>query len=352
MLVASIVTAGLVAAIVGPPIFHEHLLRAGGSMAGPEMDHVEEAFQDASLISLGIALAVALVAALLVTWYITSRIQRPLQALTKAAREMGRGHYTARADVTDAGPELTSLAVAFNTMAARLEATEDTRRRLLTDLAHEMRTPVATIGAYLDGLDDGVVVWGADVSGVVRAQTDRLARLCDDIAEVSRAEEGRMTLDRSIHNGADLVRAAVNNVRAAYAAKDVALVADIAGVDGVYVNVDPQRIGQVYANLLANALRHTPPGGIVTLSMAPGPEEVALVVSDNGEGLTPEQLMHVFERFYRADSARSRDSRGSGIGLTIAKAIVDAHGGSLAASSPGTGLGATFTMTLPRTTAP
>ena len=348
VLAASVVTAGLVAALVGPPIFHSHLLRAGGTMLASEMDHIEEAFQDASLISLGIALVIALICALLVTWYVTGRIQRPLVVLTSAAREMGRGHYGARAAVAGAGPELTSLAAAFNSMAERLETVEDTRRRLLSDLAHELRTPVATIGAYLDGLDDGVVVWGPEASGVIRAQTDRLVRLCDDIAEVSRAEEGRVTLDRSTHTVADLIHAAEHNVRAAYAAKDVTLTTDLADGDGVYVDVDPQRIGQVYANLLSNALRHTPSGGTVLLSVAAGPDEVELMVSDTGEGLTREQVLHVFERFYRADSSRSRDSRGSGIGLTIAKAIVDAHGGSLTASSPGRGRGATFRMTLPR----
>jgi len=347
VLVASVVTAGLVALLVGPPIFHEHLLRAGGSMAGSEMQHIEEAFQDASLISLGIALAVALGCALVVTWYVTSRIQRPLQVLTHAAREMGRGHHAVRAEVSDARPELISLAAAFNAMAIRLETTEDTRRRLLSDLAHEMRTPVATISAYLDGLDDGVVAWDRDASRVIRAQTERLARLCDDIGEVSRAEEGRMNLHRAVQPVSDLVRAAAHSAQAAYDAKGVTLATQVDG-QGLVVDVDSQRIAQVLANLLTNALRHTPPGGTVSLTAKEHADEVCLLVSDTGEGMSQDQLAHAFERFYRGDSARSRDTRGSGIGLTIAKALVDAHGGSLSASSPGLGNGSTFTVTLPR----
>lgn len=347
VLTASIITAGLVAAVVGPPIFHEHLLESGRA-GGVEMAHIEQAFTDASLLSLGIASLTALICALAVTWYVTGRIQRPLLVLTRAAREMGRGHYEVRANIPGSGPELLSLAAAFNTMAARLQVTEDTRRRLLSDVAHELRTPVATINAYLEGLDDGVAAWGPEVSAVFHSQTGRLVRLCDDIAEVSRAEEGRVRLTRSVTQVGELVAAAVQAARAAYAAKGVALVADLRAMPVALVNVDPERIGQVTANLLGNALRHTPPGGTVTLGSEANRQEVAILVADTGEGLSAEQLPHVFERFYRGDAARTRDTGGSGIGLTIAKAIVDAHGGSLRATSLGLGRGSTFTITLPR----
>lgn len=355
VLIASIVTAGLVAAMVGPPIFHQHLLESGGLASSHELEHIERAFTDASALSLGIASVTALVCALAVTWYVTRRIQRPLNVLTRAAREMGRGHYAVRASIPEAGPELHSLADAFNAMAARIEATEQTRRRLLSDVAHELRTPVATIRAYVEGLDDGVAGWGPEVSGVFQSQAGRLARLCDDIAEVSRAEEHQMTLERSLVRLGDLLDAAIRSALPAYDAKGTALKQSPSSTSALEteVEVDAERIGQVLANLLANALRHTPSGGLVTVSAAlpPGAEddgEVAVLVADTGEGIPAEQLPHVFERFYRGDSARSRLAGGSGIGLTIAKALVDAHGGSLRASSLGRGHGSTFTMTLPR----
>ena len=346
VLVASILTAALVAAIVGPSLFHQHLIEAGHSPHAPELTHIERAYRDASVISLGVALLIALVCALAVTWYLTRRLQRPLTLLTDAAREMSAGHHTTRVAVPGAGPELSSLAAAFNAMAARLEATEDTRRRLLSDLAHELRTPIATIAAYLDGLEDGVAQWGSDASQVLRDQTDRLLRLAEDIDDVSRAEEGRLALVTSRLSVGDLLRAGTQAVAASFAAKGVALVTDPPPATLV-IDVDRERFAQVMGNLLGNALRHTPPGGTVTVSARRTDGSVTITVTDTGEGMTADQLPHVFERFYRGDHARDRASRGSGIGLTISKAIIDAHGGTLTASSPGVGSGAAFVVTLP-----
>ena len=348
VLVAGILTAALVAVLVGPPLFHQHLLEAGHAPDSPEIAHIERAYQAANMVSLGVAMALAVTCALAVTWHLTRRLQRPLTLLTRAAREMSRGHYQTRVPVAGAGPELDTLAAAFNAMAIRLETSEQTRRRLLSDLAHELRTPIATIGAYLDGLEDGVTEWGPATARVLRDQADRLARLATDIDEVSRAEEGRIVLQRTTAPAGDLVWAAAQTARAAYMDKGVNLLTDSSAAAGAVVDVDRQRIAQVLGNLLTNALRHTPPGGTVTVSAAAAGDEVTLSVADNGEGIAPEQLPHVFERFYRGDSARSRDARGAGIGLTIAKALVDAHAGAATADSPGPGRGATFVITLPK----
>lgn len=261
---------------------------------------------------------------------------------------MSHGHYHARAAVSGAGPELDTLAETFNNMATRLERTEDTRRRLLADLAHELRTPIATIGAYLEALEDHVVTWNQDTASVLRDQTARLTRLANDIDDVSLAEEGRITLDRNPQAVADLIFAAAVGSRDSFAAKGVNLLADTASAAGLMVDVDRERLAQVLANLLGNALRHTPAGGTVTVTAAAGHPGVRITVTDTGDGITPEQLVHVFERFYRGDAARDRHHKGSGIGLTISKALIDAHGGTLTAQSDGPGHGATFTMTIPR----
>ena len=347
VLVASIVTAAVVAALLGPPIFHEHLIRAGHPADSPELGHIEEAFRDSSLTSLGIALVVALGCASVVAWYLSGRLQAPLGALTRAAREVSRGHYDRRVAVTGASRELDTLAEAFNTMAARLEQVEDTRRQLLSDLAHEMRTPVATVRAYSEGLQDGVVGWDDHVAAVLLDQSDRLGRLAEDLDDVSRAEEGRIPLDLRPCRVADLVWAAADAARAAYQLKGVNLVVDAEPAAGTTVSVDPQRFGQIGANLLGNALRHTPAGGTVTVAALLVDAEVAIDVRDNGDGIAAEQLPHVFERFYRGDTARDRAHGGSGIGLTISKAVADALGGSLTAASRGLGHGSTFTVTLP-----
>ncbi len=224
---------------------------------------------------------------------------------------------------------------------------EDTRRRLLTDLAHELRTPIATLAAYHEGLGDGVVDLGPETRAVLTEQTARLTRLADDIEEVSRAEEGRLALHRQPVAVAELVATATDALREPFAGQGVTLTVRRSRALDTLVEVDRTRVGQVLTNLLSNALRHTPAGGTVTVGARREGGEVVLRVTDDGEGIPADQLPHVFERFFRGDGARSRDRSGSGIGLTISRAIVDAHGGSITAASAGPGRGATFSVTLP-----
>lgn len=347
VLVAGALTVGLVAAVIGPPIFHQHLLEAGHQQNSPELVHIEMAYRDSSLISVGIGLLISLLAAGAVTWFLTRRLRRPLDQVTQAARELTLGRYATRVPAIVAGSELETLAAAFNTMAARLDSVEDTRRRMLSDLAHELRTPIATLSAYHEGLHDGIVDLGPQSRAALDEQTQRLVRLADDIDEVSTAEEGRLALERHNHHVTDLLWAAYDGMRDAYAAKGVNLIVETSAADGLDIHVDRHRIGQVLANLLSNALRHTPPGGTVTMAGHRSPHQTALTVTDDGDGMTPEQLQHAFERFYRGDAARTRDRTGSGIGLTISKAIIDAHGGSLSAASAGPAKGSTLTINLP-----
>jgi signal transduction histidine kinase len=349
VLVASILTAGLVALFVGPPLFHEHLLASGHTADSPELVHIEQAYRDASVVSLGVALVIALVCAAGVTWYVTRRLQAPLVVLTDAARELSRGHLSTRVPESGSGTELDTLGGAFNLLAGQLEQTEDTRRRLLSDLAHELRTPITTLKLCWEGLRDGVTTWDERTDRVMTEQTDRLARLSEDIDDVSRAEEGRMVLERDVVPVGELIWSASQAQREAFSRGGVNLVADAESAPGVAVNVDRRRMGQVLDNLLGNALRHTPTGGSVRLFARQNADEIEMVVADTGEGISADQLAHVFERFYRGDTARDRDRGGSGIGLTISRAIVDAHGGGLTASSDGPGSGATFTIALPVT---
>jgi signal transduction histidine kinase len=239
------------------------------------------------------------------------------------------------------------VAASFNTMAERLERTEELRRRMLSDLAHEMRTPISVLTVYCEALQDGVAQWDEATGELVTDQLGRLTRLVEDIHDVSRAEEGRIDLDRASQPAGDLARSAAEAHREAYAAKGVRLVLDVDDDAGV-VDVDRQRMGQVLGNLLTNALRHTPPGGQVSLGVVRrGPGQVAVTVADTGDGIAAEHLSRVFERFWRGDSARDRDHGGSGIGLTISRALVEAHGGTLTVTSPGPGAGTAFTVELP-----
>ena len=349
VLLAAVATAGIITAVVGPPIFHQHMLRADHPPDPSERMHVEEAYRTTSLLSLGIAVAASALFALVISWYLTRRFQQPLVALTDAAARVSEGHYDTSVPPAGAGPELDDLATAFNTMAAALAHTEDTRRRLLSDLSHELRTPVATLTAYLEGIHDGVTPWNDATRQVLADQVDRLAHLARDLDAVSRAEEGRLALELAPVSIGELVGAAVRAQEDSYGAKGVHLT--LTPADDVRVPADRSRVLQVLGNLLDNARRHTPAGGAVTITWQQAHHGVTISVRDTGEGITAEQLPHIFERFYRGDTARDRERQGSGIGLTISRAIADMHGGHLRARSDGPGTGATFTLDLPFTPA-
>jgi signal transduction histidine kinase len=349
VLLAGALTAWTIAATVGPHLFHEHLAMANLGSSSAQSLHTEEAYQSANAISLSLALLAALATALGVSVYMTRRIGRSVATIAAAASEVAGGHYDVRVPGPGLGPEFDALASGFNQMAGRLGSVERTRSRLLADLGHEMRTPVATLEAYLEALEDGVATLDAGTAELLRAQTRRLARLSEDISAVSRTEEGQIQLNLHTTQPKSLVSAATDAANDGYQLKGVRLVTDVdAGLPEL--SVDPERMGQVLGNLLDNALRHTPAGGTVTLS-ATGLRKtgaVALSVSDTGDGIPSEHLPHVFERFYRVDTARDRAHGGSGIGLAIAKALVEAHGGRLTATSPGPGQGSTFRILLPR----
>ena len=345
VLIACALTTWLVASVAGPSIFHDHLSQAGLGHTATEEQHVEEAFASALLLSIALALLTSVLAALAVSWYFSRRVQRSIGSVADAASQIAAGRYGARVRDPGLGGEFTTLAATYNQLAERLEATEVTRRRMLADLAHEMRTPLATVDAHLEAVEDGVRELDGDTLGVIRASTRRLRRLAEDMTSVSRAEEGDLDVTlRTVDPGA-LASAAGDTARDLFTAKGVHLETNLGTSDRV--RVDPERMGQVLGNLLDNALRHTPPGGTVTLSCRRNGRWVEYAVTDTGEGVTAEHLPHLFDRFYRADSARDRNHGGSGIGLAIAKALVEAHGGGISASSPGAGAGSTFTVRLP-----
>ena len=342
-------TLWMVASAIGPTIFHQHLKRVATDVTPAMSRHVEDAFRSASVISVSAALVGSLIAAVAISAYVSRRIAAPVIRLATAASAVADGHYAVRVTPPGLGPEFGALTAAFNAMAGRLEAVESTRRRLLADLAHEMRTPIATLGAYLDGLDDGVVILGGDTTTVLRTQTARLSRLAEDITAVSLAEEGQIGLTLQPLAATDLVAMAVAAAGDGFSAKGVALLTD-ASPELPRLLGDPDRLGQVLGNLLDNALRHTATGGSVTVR-ACAPQQsggIEIDVADTGDGIPGEHLAHIFERFYRVDSARDRAHGGSGIGLAITKALVEAHGGHITAASAGPGKGSVFAMTLPR----
>lgn len=346
VLVAMAVTMVVVAAIAGPPLFAAHLQEAGHP--SPEvLEHSVEAFNTAGTLALGMGLAIAATGAIVISVLITRRLRRSLVDLGEAASRISEGDYGLRVGAADSR-ELATLADGFNTMADKLAGVEGSRRRLLTDLAHEIRTPLASMEICVESLEDGAIEPGPEAWQILSSQIDRIARLADDLRQVSAAEEGRLNLRTSPKDAAELAEGAVLAARDGFERKGVELQLERQSGGALLVDADPDRIGQVLANLLSNALRHTPAGGRVEVSVGDDDTEVVLEVADNGDGVPPEHLSRIFDRFYRVDAARDREHGGTGVGLAISRAIALAHGGELIATSAGAGQGTTFTLRLPK----
>ncbi|MBC8447468.1 MAG: HAMP domain-containing protein [Chloroflexi bacterium] len=323
---------------------------------GPADDPQREAFLAGINRALLLAAVVAGLAALLLTAGLSRRILKPVETLTTAARRMEKGDLSQRVEV-QSNDEIGELARAFNAMADGLTRLEGLRRNMVTDVAHDLRTPLSNIRGYLEALQDGVVEPKPEVIDSLYEEAMLLNRLVDDLQELALAEAGQLRLDRQPAAPADLVNRATDAARAQAAAEGIALQADLSE-DLPLVNVDSQRIGQVLGNLLSNALTHTPSGGEIVIAarrclepsrrVVEGAREtqVAVSVSDTGEGIAPEHLPYIFERFYRADRSRSRATGGTGLGLAIARQLVEAHGGRIEVESE-VGRGTQFTFTLP-----
>jgi len=346
--VAVVVIAGAAlfvgVSLVAPSTFDQAMGHGGMAGMGDMMSAlVREAFGEALQSALLLALAAALVFGLLASVAFSLRISGPIGRLAEASRRIADGRYGERVAVTS-NDEVGDLAESFNSMAASLETTERRRLDLVGDVAHELRTPLATIDSYLEGLEDGLVRPGGDTWQLLRGETERLSRLVNDLQELWRAEAGQLPLSITRLDVGPQLQAAADRFAASAHEQRVALVVE--PVTGLAVAADAARLGQVIDNFLANAIRYSRADGQITLSANRAGSEVAVHVTDEGPGLTEEQLARVFERFYRVDPARSRDLGGSGIGLAIARALAQAMGGRVSAASPGPGQGATFTVVL------
>ncbi len=336
----------MTAEAVAPTAFEQHLAVMTRVMGRPEMmGDLFESFLRAMNTALLAAAGAAALAAMVLSVFVTRRIVAPINAMSRATTRIANGRYGERVPATS-NDELGELATQFNRMAEALERVEQMRRDLIADVAHELRTPLASIAGYLEALMDGVMQGEPETFHRLYRETTRLQRLVADLQELSRVEAGRVPIHLRPSNVGELVDAAVARLRPQFEEKEVVLTVEVSpGLPQVLA--DPDRVGQVLTNLLGNALQYTPAPGRVEIRAHREQDMVAIAVADTGVGISPEHLPHLFDRFYRVDRSRARASGGSGIGLTIARHLVEAHGGSIRVESPGQGRGATFTFTLP-----
>jgi signal transduction histidine kinase len=341
--------------IVIPSAFQRHMMDMQGLMGGM-MGMTNDAdmfsgFRSGVNEALAISAGAALLAALVVSLWMSRKVVAPVQAITHASLRIADGHFDQRVGGSDVDPEkmdeLAQLAQAFNQMAERLEHTEQIRSQLLGDVSHELRTPLTAIIGSMEALVDGVLPAERATFEQIEQEADRLQRLVNDLQELSRVEAGAYELDRQPVSIEDLVQSAVKRVSPQFQQKGVSLTSDLA-LRLPDLLGDPDRLLQVLINLLSNACQYTPVGGDVRIQAKLQGNEAVIAVIDNGIGIPAEHLPNLFTRFYRVDKSRTRQAGGgSGIGLTIARHLVEAHGGRIWAESAGPGKGSRFTFTLP-----
>lgn len=336
----------VVSLLLAPTVFHRHLDQAGVLENSEVTGHVEEAFAVAALISTGVGVLAALAVAAAGSLLVARRLTDPIALTVSTTGRLAAGDYAARVEQPRMGPELAALTDSVNALAQRLEDTERSRIRLMGDLAHELRTPVASIEATVEAIADRVLPADDETLATLRDQSRRLSRLIDDLASVSRAEERSFRFTAATINAADVARRAVTSAAARFAQSGVVLHTP----EGPPMNVqaDPDRLAEVLDELLANSLHHCKDGDEVTITMARHARTAELTVTDTGSGFDPNDATRLFQRFYRADPSDGNRA-GSGIGLTVARALIEAQHGTLTASSPGKGAGAQFTISLPTT---
>jgi len=302
------------------------------------LDQVNDSLWKVGLIAATVALVIGLI--------LTRQITRPIRALISGARQLTKGELSYRVDVKSRD-EIGELADSFNIMASSLEKGEQSRRQLTADIAHELRTPLTVIEGTVDGIIDGVFKPDTEHLLSIKEQSSLLTHLISDMRDISLAESGQLELNLAPTDIVELVRRMVSNYEINTIEKNVKIKLE-EGTQIPEIGIDPVRIEQVISNLLTNAIRHTPPGGSITVTVKNGEEGLKISVSDTGKGIATEDLPHVFERFYRSGSSRARKEGGTGLGLAIVKQMVEAHGGKVWVESK-TGTGSIFSILLPFT---
>jgi two-component system OmpR family sensor kinase len=323
------------------------------AMQARMMPPIEEDFIDRTNNSLIVAGIVGAVVAILLGLLLTRQLTKPIQVLKNGAARISAGDLSHRVAIRSKD-ELGDLAESFNSMAASLDASEQARQRLFADIAHELRTPLSVVNGTVDAILDGVYEPNAEHLTSLKEETAILTRLVDDLRDLTLAESGQLKLLLEPTDVLSLVQRRVARASVIAREKDVRL--ETKAPDGLpRAEADGGRIDQVLANLLDNALKHTPTGGSVTVTLSiedggkgfpAGGRHILVSVADTGEGIPAEHLAHVFDRLYRVDDARSRETGGAGLGLAIARQMVDLHGGRIWVESE-MGGGTRFFFTLP-----
>ncbi len=309
----------------------------------PLANPFEQRFLARTNTALIYAAAGAMLIAVLLGLFLARTITRPVRDLTLAAKALAQGRLNQQVPVRSKD-ELGELSETFNQMTADLAHANNLRKQMTADIAHDLRTPLAVITGYLEGLKDGVVKPSGERFSAMYDESLFLQRLVEDLRTLSLADAGELSLNCSATRPGQLIQRLASSFQNQAEQKQILLETHIEP-DLPAVEVDPERMLEALGNLVSNAVRYTPPGGRVLLSARRADASLLLEISDTGAGIAAEELSHIFERFYRSDE--SRQEGGSGLGLAIAKSMIELQGGTITASSAGPGQGSQFTIALP-----
>ena len=311
---------------------------AGGQLLTPEEEHLQSSVNRLHLA----AGAASALAALLLAFLLAETLSRPLRRIRDAAQRIEEGDLRARVEPSG-DSEMRAVGHALNRLAETLEHEEEIRKSSVADLAHELRTPVSALLSRIEAAQDGVLADEASNLAAMHAETLRLARLLDDLARLAEAERPGLLIEKRVLDLAEVGRREGEAFGPLFAAKGVGFSTEL---EPIAVRGDADRLGQVVSNLLSNALRYTQPGGRVELRVRRNAGRAVLEVADTGVGISPEDLKHVFKRFWRGEKSRSRATGGAGIGLAIVHELVRGHDGRIDVDSR-PGAGSTFRVSLP-----
>lgn len=359
VIIIIVLTIVLVAAVefIMPNAFASHLqfMRTmvegkGGNLEDLDLN-LYESFRSALYASLQFALPISLIAAIIISIFFSREFVKPIIELSVTSQKISKGKYDQRVVLPKELPitemdELKQLAISFNQMASKLEQTENLRKQLIGDVSHELRTPISLIKASMEGLIDGIVPKTEKTFYQVQVEADRLTKLVNDLQELSIIESKAYKLHKEKFNINTVISSVIENISPQFAQKNIQIIKNSQDPK-ITAFFDIDRIKQVLTNILANAYQYSEKGGTVNISTTAKNNHVLVLISDTGKGIKNEDLPHIFTRFYRADKSRSRKSGGSGIGLTIAKQLVEAHDGKIWAESKGENQGTIISFTIP-----
>ena len=317
----------------------------GISTEEPSNITLEEHFQLAHTNAMQWTMIILLLLVCLVSILTARRVARPIVQMSEAALSVTKGNLAVRVSEPTGRDELSGLVNTFNNLVHNLQQQEELRKRLTADIAHELRTPLNTLLAQTEGMIDGVWKPTPEHLEATRSEVLRLIRIVSDLDLVIQAEAGAIRMSREDVDLSKLIETIVGSMKAIFQQQEISITTSL--FPSAWVKGDEQRLAQVFSNLLTNSLKHTFPGGAVTISVEKQRGFIVAKVMDNGSGIPAQDLPHVFERFYRGDRSRHRVTGGSGLGLTIVKGIVEAHRGEIAITSE-EGKGTTVIVKFPR----